>query len=457
VYRPALTSAALSVVVLVLTGLTAATSPASSSSPHTARPERGPRPSSAAPEGASYSLWGNRSGESAQGKARTYGTRFRVSRTGDASAIRFFKPAGESGRHLGRLYTAGGKLLAAARFARESASGWQTAHLKRDVTLRKGRSYVVAYTTSTGLHAVGGRLPARTGSIQAVSGMVGRKGTAPRKATRTAQLVDVLYHPRVGPFPDEGNTGAPATGLTPYTGPCTITQDGTVIDHKVVDCDLEVQAAGVVVKSSLVNGTIDSGGDEASRASFSLIRSTLDVSPDGDRMETGVGEVHFKVIRSEVRGGNRGINCWYDCVVRSSWVHGQDTDASGTTHMSGIRMGQRGKLVGNSIGCDAPTVPPDAGCSAPLTGYGDFGPVRDNLIDGNLFLATTGATCAYGGSSAGKPYSDDAANIQFANNVFQRGKSGECGAYGPLLDYDPSAPGNAFVGNTWVDGGRVAS
>ncbi len=417
-----------------------------------AQPKQG---AAAAPSGASYSLWGSRAGSAVGGDARTFGTRFRVGRSGDATAIRFLKPSGERGKHTGRLYTARGKLLASARFAKESAAGWQTAKLNRSVTLRKGRSYVVAYTTRTGLHSVGGALPAQTGSIKALAGLVGPKGAMPRNASSTAQLVDVVYHPRVGPFPDAGNTGAPDTGLSAYTGPCTITAKRTVIDHKIVSCSLDIRAPKVVIKHSVVNGTISSGDDQGSSSSFSLIRSTLDVSPNGSLMETGVGEVNFKVIRSEIRGGNRGINCWYHCVVRSSWIHGQDADPSGVTHESGIRMGQRTRLIGNSIGCDAPVVPPDAGCSAPLTGYGDFGPVQDNIIDGNLFLASTGATCAYGGSSGGKPYSDGAANIQFFNNVFQRGDNGDCGEYGPVMDFDPSAPGNAWLGNTWVDGGSV--
>ena len=415
-------------------------------------PEKG---AAAAPSGASYSLWGSGQGKAVGGKARTFGTRFRVSRSGDATAIRFLKPAGESGRHKGLLYTAKGKLLAKAAFKGESAAGWQTANLRKTVTLRKGRSYVVAYTSRTGLHSVGGPLPAQAGSIKALAGLVGPKGAMPRNSSSTAQLVDVVYHPRVGPWPDASNTGAPSTGLTAYDGPCTITANRTVIDHKVISCSLDIRAAKVVVKNSVINGTISTGDVEGSSNSFTLLRSTLDVSPNGSVMETGVGEVNFKVIRSEIRGGNRGINCEYDCVVRASWVHGQDIDPSGVTHESGIRMGERTRLIGNSIGCDAPEVPPDAGCSAPLTGYGDFGPVRDNIIDGNLFLASTGATCAYGGSSGGKPYSDDAANVRFYNNVFQRGDNGNCASYGPVMDFDPSAPGNAWLGNTWVDGGRI--
>jgi hypothetical protein len=115
-------------------------------------------------------------------------------------------------------------------------------------------------------------------------------------------------------------------------------------------------------------------------------------------------------------------------------------------------MGSGSTLIHNSILCNAPNFPPEAGCSADLTGYGDFAPVQDNLIQGNLFRASTGGTCAYGGSSGGKPYSDDANNIRFIDNVFERGRGRKCGYWAPIMDFDRSAPGNVWSGNTWDDG-----
>lgn len=148
-------------------------------------------------------------------------------------------------------------------------------------------------------------------------------------------------------------------------------------------------------------------------------------------------------------GGNRSMHCWKNCTIQDSYVHGQFRDPTGrkkerggggdlfssfinisfpgTFHESGIRMGESATIVHNSITCDAPDVEPDGGCSADLTGYGDFAPVRNNLIENNFFKATTGGFCAYGGSSGGKPYSADAANIRFINNLFEKGDGGKCG------------------------------
>ena len=132
-------------------------------------------------------------------------------------------------------------------------------------------------------------------------------------------------------------------------------------------------------------------------------------------------------------------------------------------HESGVRMGDGSTLIHNSLLCDAPNVPPDAGCSADLTGYGDFAPIRNNLIEKNLFLATTGGTCAYGGSSGddgSKPYGNQAANIVFKDNIFQRRSSvqssGKCGYYFPITDFNSSRPGNQWTNNRWDDGISLA-
>jgi hypothetical protein len=116
-------------------------------------------------------------------------------------------------------------------------------------------------------------------------------------------------------------------------------------------------------------------------------------------------------------------------------------------------------LVGNAITCDAKDYPPDAGCSGALTGYGDFGPVIDNTIQANLFMASISGYCAYGGSTRTKPYSDaSGANIKFVDNVFQRGtKPGQwgkpiCAYWGPITDFDGSKPGAVWTGNQYDDG-----
>lgn len=255
-------------------------------------------------------------------------------------------------------------------------------------------------------------------------------------------------------WPNASNTGVPAgIVLSAYTGPCTITTAGTKIDAKTINCDLLIKAANVAISRCKIVGSVST--DESSTSySFTLTDSEVDA---GDRPATGVGAVNFTALRVHVTGGNRSMHCWHDCVIKDCYVHGQMWDKTGVYHESGIRMGQSATIQHNTIICDAPDFPPDAGCSADLTGYGDFGPVQNNLIDNNFFGATTGGFCAYGGSSQGKPYSSLTNNIRFTNNVFARGAGGTCGYWGPITSFDPALPGNVWSNNNWENGGSVPS
>ncbi len=251
-----------------------------------------------------------------------------------------------------------------------------------------------------------------------------------------------------GAAPSAATTGTP-TGvvLAPYTGSCRITAAGTVIDARTITCDMVIAAPNVKITRSRVVGTItvsDSGGLTISDTSIEA----------GNKVGTGLDGVNFTATRLHVTGGNRSINCFRNCTVEYSYVHGQMTDSTGQTHESGIRVGSYSTIRFNTIVCDAPNVPPDAGCSASLTGYGDFAVVEHVRVEGNTFPPSTGGYCAYGGSSPGKPYSSGTNNIVFINNVFVRGKRA-CGYYGPITSFDSSRPGNVWSGNKWDDGSLV--
>lgn len=258
-------------------------------------------------------------------------------------------------------------------------------------------------------------------------------------------------------WPGPTNTGVPAgTTLTPYTGPCTITTANTVIDAKTVNCTLHIRAANVVISRSVINGSVENGSGAQPGRTFSIRDTRIEASVD----TTGVGESYFIADRVEIRGGNRGANCYTNCTIRDSWVHGNRI--TGDTHASGIRMGMFTFIQHNTITCDTPDTPQQGGCSADLTGYPDFSPVHHNTIAGNLFLPSEGYYCAYGGATAGKPYSSNPMNatyIQFVGNTFARGPSRHCGAPaggGPITDYAPGRTGNVWSGNVWdTDGAPV--
>jgi YVTN family beta-propeller protein len=78
------------------------------------------------------------------------GTRFRTSTAGSINAIRFYKHSGNTGTHVGSIWSASGSLLARVTFTGETASGWQTAKLSTPLKVTANTWYVVSYLTKSG-------------------------------------------------------------------------------------------------------------------------------------------------------------------------------------------------------------------------------------------------------------------------------------------------------------------
>jgi hypothetical protein len=84
------------------------------------------------------------------------GMRWRPSRNGTVTAIRFYKGSGNTGTHTGSLWTAGGTRLATATFTNETAGGWQTVTLPTPVAVTANTTYVVSYFAPNGRYAATG-------------------------------------------------------------------------------------------------------------------------------------------------------------------------------------------------------------------------------------------------------------------------------------------------------------
>lgn len=257
-------------------------------------------------------------------------------------------------------------------------------------------------------------------------------------------------------WPGASNTGVPdGVTLTAYTGSCSITVANTVIDAKDITCDLRIAATGVVIKRSRIHGEIN--GQEGTGSSFRVEDSEV---VNGKRAACMcIGSDNFTVVRTEIRGGNRGVYCRLNCTVQDSWIHG--TDLLAQQHASSVRVEQHSTVRHNTLACDWTAITDsEIGCSADLTGYPDFAPIHHNTITGNLFVANPVGLgfCAYGGATGGKPYSGDPSNatyIVFTDNVFQRGSNRLCGAYGPITSFSPGRTGNVWSGNRWDTGETV--
>lgn len=289
-----------------------------------------------------------------------------------------------------------------------------------------------------------------------------------------------------GCWPGQSNTGpsVPKASMAAYTGPCTITTPNVTIDSKVINCSpltVGSNASNLIIKNSYLMGGVYS--DDAS--SYTVQDSLLDNAvsypacapgsscpagkyacgdPNNATVDCGVNGENFTILRTEIINTNRAAYCYKNCIIQDSYFHGTNLWPSTTNlaHASAVRNEQYLTLRHTSLGCDynGPYPNDELGCSADLTGYPDFTAIHHATIDGNLFLANPGnGFCAYGGGTAGKPYSNNAANatyMVFQNNIFQRGTTGKCGSYGPVTDFISGRTGNVWTNNKY-DNGTVVS
>ena len=81
------------------------------------------------------------------------GVKFEASEAGYITGVRFYKGAGNTGTHVGHLWTSTGSLLATATFTGETASGWQQVNFATPVAITAGTIYVASYFAPMGHYA----------------------------------------------------------------------------------------------------------------------------------------------------------------------------------------------------------------------------------------------------------------------------------------------------------------
>lgn len=302
--------------------------------------------------------------------------------------------------------------------------------------------------TATGPSAGSAALsPSGTASLGARPG--GGTTASPRPGPTRASA----QSPSRSAFPNADNTGVP-TGvqLKDYGGPCTITRDGVVIDGRTVRCELVIKAQDVTIKRSKIIGTVRAEGRDVS------VQIEDSEVAAGSAYAPAVGLENVTIRRSEIRGGQTSVNCYRSCLVADSWLHGQYLPEGGDWHLDAFLSngGSDIQLIHNRLACDPPTNSSGGGCTAAAAIFGDFGPNSHYLLERNLFVASEEFSyCLYGGTDPKKPYGTQVEHIVVVNNVFERGRNGKCGFYGPVTSFDTSRPGNLWRDNVWDDGTPV--
>ncbi len=185
----------------------------------------------------------------------TLGVKFRSDFAGAVTGIRFHKAVGNTGTHVGALWSATGVKLAEVTFTGESDSGWQSATFSSPVTITSGATYVASYHAPNGHYSVtSGGLSSGVdnGILHALSDTNGVFAYGPSIAfpsgsyNSTNYSVDVLFAPAAKPGAvgtvtatagqrsanvswSAPATGGPATSytVTPSSGAPPVTVGGT--------------------------------------------------------------------------------------------------------------------------------------------------------------------------------------------------------------------------------------
>jgi hypothetical protein len=261
-------------------------------------------------------------------------------------------------------------------------------------------------------------------------------------------------------WPGPDNTGVPlGTVLTTYDGPCTITVAETVIDSKIVNCSLAVMAANIVLRNSKVNGSVilDTNRTDSSLWSLTIQDSEVDAGTDPI---SAVGWGNVAVIRSNIHGGATAVQCEENsisCLVQDSYLHGQYLPDDQPWHLGGFLSdgGQNITLRHNYVVCDHAANSLGTGCTGDINLIPNFAAINGALIEHNLFGANMDlAYCTYGGERSNSP-TPHSYNVAYKDNVFQRGKSKICGAYGLVTGFNIKNTGNQWINNRFEDGAIV--
>jgi len=415
------------------------------------------------------------------------GVKFRPLVNGKVTGVRFYKGAGNTGTHVGRLWTSGGSSLATATFSGETATGWQQVSFSTPVNVTAGTTYVVSYSapnghisytsnyfTSAGITSQ--YLTAMASGVDGNNGVFAAStGTFPSSSFNdTNYWVDATFIPNPsagGPavktldtstvhpgFPGSNNTGIPVGKRLPSRDRgIVIYANGATMENIEVNGEVDIRAGGATIDKSKVNGFVYLDTDDPSASGWDITVRDSEINA-GTSQRAAISLGKFTILRTNIHGGQTGGLCGQDCTVSDSWFHDQYLQAGTSWHLGGFLSngGHDITLTHNTVSCNIPNNGTGGGCSGDINLYGDFSPIQDITLDGNLLTENQDAGfCLSAGYNNSKPFGPNAANVVVINNIFEKGVSGQCAAFGAVTDFTISgtpAPGNVWTNNKYDDG-----
>jgi phosphodiesterase/alkaline phosphatase D-like protein len=138
------------------------------------------------------------------------GLKFRSDVAGIVTGVRFYKGSGNTGTHVGTLWTSTGTPLGSVTFTNESAGGWQQANFASPIAITANSTYVVSY------HADNPPLRALASGVDGQNGvyLYGAGGFPNQSWNDSNYWVDVVFADNLAPTISKLNTATTATSAT---------------------------------------------------------------------------------------------------------------------------------------------------------------------------------------------------------------------------------------------------
>jgi hypothetical protein len=218
------------------------------------------------------------------------GVRFRADVNGTITGIRFYKGLGNTGPHVGSLWTNTGTRLATATFANETLVGWQQVTFSTPIAITANTTYVASYHMTAGRYAVTDDY-FRTSGVDApplhalVDGAAGGNGVFvygasafPTQTSRSANYwVDVVFTPSAGDTtPPTAAIVSPASGAT-VSG--TVTVSASASDNTgVAGVQFKIDGANVGAEDTTAPYDISWNTAATSNGSHTLVAVARDAA-----------------------------------------------------------------------------------------------------------------------------------------------------------------------------------
>jgi hypothetical protein len=284
----------------------------------------------------------------------------------------------------------------------------------------------------------------------------------PSPPVSPTQDPDPTDDPGNGDFPTMGSTG-PTISVSDMkvSGSVESSKNGQVIEAVNVTSRIKITHDDVTVRNSRINHTATKSGQYAlfiatkddGSCPENVVIENIEIVGDTsvliDKAKSVYGRCPFTLRDSRIYDVGNGVQLTSGARVEGNFILNNHFVPDSGSHRAGVALngGTNNVIVGNTIACEG------TGCSGGLVMYGDFGPVQNILIQGNL-INTTGSYCTYGGSLPSKEY-PKGTYIRYIGNHFGREYFPECGRYGVRSGWNGDYEGNEWRNNVWHDTGEV--